>query len=165
MASTPSSIDIPGLGRLTAMPDAPPGEAFWEGVFLYREDGRSESSRFYLCVTDGPEPGAAQLALAQRILGSIDQRLDEARALLKRRLQDDPGLFGVDDAEAGRYLAKGDALLPFAAPEPTFYAPPEWQLRFADSPLPACAQLGVAVAFQDETPVEIIDLSDSEEIA
>jgi hypothetical protein len=164
MDPVPSSLDAPGLGRLTSLPDSPPGEQFWEGVFHYQEGGRKDTSRFYFCVTDGVTPSAAQLATAQQILADIDRHIEGARALLKAKLEQEPEFFGIDATEAAAYLAKGDALLPFGMPEPTFYQPPEWQLRFAESVLPACAQLGVTVAFEGELPGDVIDLSDSEEL-
>jgi len=40
----------------------------------------------------------------------------------------------------------------------------EWQIRFAECPLPTCDRYGVSVTFTGTTPLEIEDLSNSRPI-
>jgi hypothetical protein len=94
-------------------------------------------------------------------MSAIDRHIDGARRLLAERLRADPGFFGVDTEAATHQLERGAALLPFDVPEPTFYAPEAWQIRFAESRLPRCQIHGVAVTFSGTTPVQIDDLSES----
>jgi hypothetical protein len=76
-------------------------------------------------------------------------------------LRAEPAFFGVDAAAAARTLEKGDALLPFDQPEPTFHDPEAWQIRFAESALPRCEAFGVSVSFEGTTPVGVADLAES----
>jgi hypothetical protein len=156
-----AQIDMPGLGKVVEVTDSPPSDRFWAGAFDYRDDGAPRRSVFYLSVGRAPEPARAQLAFARTIMAAIDRHIDGARALLAERLRADPGFFGVDAATAARHLDRGAAFLPFDIPEPTFYAPEAWQIRFAESPLPRCQIHGVSVTFTGATPVEIEDLSES----
>ena len=160
-----AKIHVPALGTLAVVANSPAGETFWAGTFRYDDDGTRCDSRFFLCVRSGHEPAPAQCDFASKMLAAIDQRIHDARQLLKDTLAGDPALFGIDAAGAARYLSKGDALLPFAVPEPTFFEPGDWQLRFAESPLPSCAAHGVAVAFVGTRPDHVEDLSESAELS
>ena len=155
------TLQAQGLGKLVEVPDSPPGETFWAGAFDYRDGDATRRSVFYLCVRGAHHPGEAQLAFARRILAAIDSHIDGARRLLAERLRADPGFFGVDAATAARTLEKGDALLPFDQPEPTFHDGETWQIRFAESPLPRCEAFGVSVAFAGMTAVGVEDLATS----
>ena len=158
---TNAQIDMPGLGKVVEVTDSPPGDRFWAGAFDYRDDGAPRRSVFYLSVGGEAVPARAQLEFARAIMAAIDRHIDGARALLADRLRADPGFFGLDDDAAARHLERGAAFLPFDIPEPTFYAPEAWQIRFAESPLPRCQIRGVAVTFSGTTPVKIEDLSES----
>ncbi len=154
-----ASIEVPGLGKLSEVPNSPPGERFWAGSYRYHEEGGTAVSVFFLCVSGDGAPSRAQLEFARTILAAIDAHLVSARGRLAEKLRDDPGFFGIDGARAARYLETGDAGLPFGLPEPTFFAPEEWHIRFAESPLSGPETLGVSVTFQGTTPLEIEDLS------
>jgi hypothetical protein len=156
-----AKIDMPGLGKVVEVTDSPPGDRFWAGAFDHRDDGALRRSVFYLSVRGEPEPSPAQLEFARTIMSAIDRHIDGARRLLGERLRAEPGFFGVDAATATAYLERGAALLPFDVPEPTFYDPEAWQIRFAESPLPRCQIHGVSVTFSGATPVQIDDLSES----
>lgn len=158
------TIEVPGFGKIAEVPHSPPGERFWAGSFRYSEGGRQEISVFYLCVRGSGEPTRAQIHFAHTTLAAIDRHIADARELLVAMLRDDPGVFGADAATTARTLAKGGAFLPFGVPEPSFYEPDEWRIRFAESPLPKCESFGVAVTFAGATPVGIEDLSESEPI-
>jgi hypothetical protein len=112
-------------------------------------------------VRGGHAPADAQLAFARRMLAAIDLHIDGARRLLAEKLGADPGFFGVDAAAAARTLEKGDALLPFDQPEPTFRDGEAWQIRFAEVALPRCEAFGVSVAFEGATAVDVEDLGDA----
>jgi hypothetical protein len=158
------TIEVPGLGKIAEVPHSPPGERFWAGSFRYSEGGRQEISVFYLRVRGSGEPTPAQIEFAHTMLAAMDRHISGARELLAAKLRDDPGFFGADAATTARTLARDGAFLPFGVPEPSFYEPEEWRIRFAESPLPKCETFGVAVTFAGAAPVRIEDLSGSEPI-
>lgn len=156
------TLDVPGLGALSLLPDSPPEQRFWAGEFSYLDGDRRETSALFLgCERDGLPP-EAQLAFARAILGAVQCHIDAALALLADRLASDPAFFGASIELAARCLALGPAGLPFGRPELTFYDHESWLMRFTEGRLPVCDPFGIGVVFQGQQPRSIEDLSDFE---
>lgn len=158
------SIDIDELGTIQAMDDSPPGMQFWEGDFNIVEAGSPQPSRYFLVAGADESPSSELCVFAASMLEKIDDLIGSARALLRRKLESAPDVFGIEASEAQELLQRPDELLPFGMPEPTFYRPGQWQIRFAECPLPACEPFGVSVTFRDSKPDAIEGLADSEQI-
>lgn len=145
-------IQVEGLGELRAIGAPGFDETFWQASFTYRDSGAERTSRAYIAAAGNAPPTQALVTFAVGVLKDIDERLVSARDFLAAQIRDDPEAYGLDpeeDREAVESIAQRQ---PFDLPEPTFYAPGEWQLRFASTTLPD-SPLGVAVEFRDFQPI------------
>jgi hypothetical protein len=147
---------------LKRLENSPAGETFWEGAWSL--DGRRPEVRYYVCCAGDAAPSAAQLALRDRVGGSLERFLNLARVALLREIGRSPEGFGLSE-EQGRALAASTAdEAPFDGAEVTFYEDGKWFVRFTETSLPACSMLGVGVDFEGETPVrcQCLDSESSE---
>ena len=145
-------IHIEGLGELQAISAPGVDETCWRTSFSYRDSGREETSTAYIAAAGSAPPSDALVAFAIGVLKDIDAHLRSARDFLVEQIRQDPGAYGLDAPRDRRALDSIAQRQPFDSPEPTFYAPGEWQLRFASTTLPE-SPLGVVVEFRDDEPI------------
>ena len=153
-------IQIDGIGEVSKLPGSLAGSSFWVGTFPYNDHGELKLIDLYICAEDDSVPSNETLAFVSATIRSFDSHVESARRLAGERLHLDPGFFGLEAHESAKHLTDQSKLLPFGHPEPTFYGVDDWQIRFAESAIPRCSDLGVSVVFVGWTPDRIEELSE-----
>lgn len=146
-------IDVGGV-LLRKLAESPPGQTFWAGTWSIPTERPDGTIRYFICCPAESAPSPEQLAFCAHIQSIASMCLDVARVFLLREIEASPQLFGLTDNEASD-LARGPTdQLPFGGPELTFYGGEEWFVRFTETRLSGCAQLGLGVDFTGQSPLQ-----------
>lgn len=87
---------------------------------------------------------------------------EKALAYIRLKLTGQPELFKLSKKD-GENISRMKRI-PFGYPQFVFYEKQEWMLIFLENALGIGNQYGISVNFNGENPIDICDLSESEEI-
>lgn len=151
MSTSPESPEW--IRALRTVPGAPPGLTFWEGAWCVAGESHGGEVRVFVCCPEGEAPSRAQAAFCAEIEAVAGACLARARRFLASEIAASPEAFGLGRDQAQSLLEVPDEQLPFGGPELTFYEPQTWLVRFTETRALRCAELGIGVDFEAQTPV------------
>ncbi|GAA4071814.1 hypothetical protein [Actinomadura miaoliensis] len=155
-----TSVHRTGIGKLIC--ERGPG-----AVRLWGVERPADSSLYGMpvqatIVLEGSEElDQADLPLVAEVLGDVDRYLEAGLRFMHGTLVGDPAFFGLAEADIDPYRELRATDLPVDSPQLNFYVD-EWHIRFAEGRFPICHPYGIAVAFEQRTPIRVDDLSDAE---
>lgn len=134
---------------------APPGVRCWSASL----PGEPPYGRIVLSLLleEPDSTDDVDTAFIAEVVARLPEHLATADAATRRAVATDPARFGLPEAAGA---AAGPRL---AAPELSFGPGREWAVRFTETDLPACRELGVAVFFDEAGTAQVDELCDAEQ--
>ena len=137
---------------------------FWEASYPWESDFYKETLELPFSVFSKSENITPDtIVFIEQILISADKLVAKALSYFQERLLICSDGFHLSEEEK-RLLSVPLQEVPFESPQFLFYDNKEWILHFAEGGFSFCEPYGVSFHFEEETPILIENLEDSEEI-
>ena len=137
---------------------------FWEASYPWESNFYKETLQLPFSVFSKSENITPDtIAFIEQILTKADKLIAKALSYFQEQLLISSEGFHLSDEEK-RLLSVPLQKVPFESPQFLFYENKEWILHFAEGGFSFCEPYGVSFHFEEETPILIENLEDSEEI-